>query len=107
MAGKRCYVRSTEEILHELIAAERDQEKGSPLVNAVESSYRIHLFWDDADKLKPTEFNAEALFSLIDKIYKHDHGLTVTSNKDLVGIQDVLRREVVRRIDDICHVVEV
>jgi DNA replication protein DnaC len=105
--GRRCLVRTTKEILDELMQAEIDRDKGSALLNALSSSCQIHVFWDDCDKLKPTDFKEEALFNLIDTIYRGAHSLTMTSNCDLVELQKKLTPAMVRRIDDICTVVRV
>ncbi len=104
-AGRRCFVRTTKEMLNELTGAELDKSPSS-LLEALEAPTQLHLFWDDADKLKPTEFKYEVLFNLIDTIYRHEHGLTVTSNLDLTKLQDVLTPAMVRRIDDICQVID-
>lgn len=101
-AGKRAFVRSTKQIIDELTDAELDRGF-SPLLEAVKGKARIHLLWDDADKLKPTEFKHEVLYDLVDKLYRHEHGLTVTSNLDLAALPAVLGEAMVRRIDDLCE----
>ena len=68
-----------------------------------------HLFWDDIDKLKPTDFKTEVLFELVDALYRRKHGLTVTANYSL---QDLVARErmhpaIVRRLDDMCRVIQI
>ena len=65
-----------------------------------------HLFWDDADKFKLTEFKAEAIYTLIDNLYRRQVGLTVTSNLSLNDLTDKVGPAVVRRIDDMCEVLE-
>ena len=70
-----------------------------------EESY--HLFIDDIDKFKPTEFKSEVLFGLIDTMYRRSMTLTVTSNMDIRTLvdQEKLNPGIIRRIDDMCLVV--
>ncbi len=89
-----------------MTAAELD-EGPSPPLGAPGSSRPLHLFWDDADKLKPTEFKYGVLFDLVDRIYRNEHSLTITSNLDIEKLEDVLTPAMVRRIDDICIDVEI
>jgi DNA replication protein DnaC len=68
-----------------------------------------HFFWDDIDKLKPTDFKTEVLFELVDALYRRKHGLTVTANYSL---KDLVERErmhpaIVRRLDDMCRVIQI
>jgi hypothetical protein len=68
-----------------------------------------HLFWDDIDKLKPTDFKSEVLFDLVDSLYRRRHGLTFTGNfylRDLVE-HERMHPAIVRRLDDMCKLVEV
>jgi hypothetical protein len=49
------------------------------------------------------------LFDLVDTLYRRKHGLTVTGNhslRDLVG-RERLHPALVRRLDDMCRVLEV
>lgn len=103
---RRALVYTTWEIINELTEAEI---KGTPstLRLAVDSDRPLHLFWDDADKMKPTEFKAEVLFDLIDRLYRNQHALTVTSNLDLEALQTVLSPAIVSRIDRTCEPVAV
>ena len=108
-AGKiRCHVRSTKELVEELRRMELVSEYVSPVMAAAYSGAPYHLFWDDIDKIKPTDFKTEVLFELVDAIYRHKHGLTVTGNYSL---GDLVERErmhpaIVRRLDDTCRVIE-
>ncbi len=110
MAGKtRCQVRTTRELIEELKRIELDSEFVSPVMTAAYSCAPYHLFWDDIDKLKPTDFKTEALFELVDALYRQKHGLTVTANYSL---QDLVERErmhpaIVRRLDDMCRVIQI
>lgn len=103
--GHRCIVRTGREVTQELTKMEYE---GTPsaLSAAAESSKRVHFFWDDIDKIKRTDFKEEILFDLIDRIYRHEHGLTATSNISLEQLQDILSPAMVRRIGDICQVVQ-
>jgi DNA replication protein DnaC len=109
LAGKtRCHVRTTRDLLEELRRAEFDDDFVSPVLAAASGSAPLHLFWDDIDKLKPTDFKTEVLFDLVDNLYRQKHGLTVTGNysmRDLVE-HERMHPAIVRRLDDMCRVVE-
>jgi len=103
-----CHVRTSRELVEELRRAEFDEEPGSPIMTAVTRREAFHLFWDDIDKLKLTDFKSEVLFDLVDSLYRHNHGLTVTSN---FSMRELMERErmppaIVRRLDDMCTAVE-
>jgi len=109
LAGKtRCQVRTTRDLVEELRRTEFDDDFVSPVLSAASGPDPFHLFWDDIDKLKPTDFKTEVLFDLVDSLYRRKHGLTVTSNYSLL---DLIERErmppaIVRRLDDMCRAVE-
>jgi DNA replication protein DnaC len=86
-----------------------DSEYVSLVIDRVKYSERFHLFLDDIDKFKVTEFKFEVLFDLLDTIWKRKLQLTVTSNYSLTDLieQERLHPAIVRRIDDICQAVEV
>jgi hypothetical protein len=80
-----------------------------PVIAAASRRAPYHLFWDDIDKLKLTDFKTEVLFDLVDGLSRQKHGLTVTGNHSM---RDLVKRErmhpaIVRRLDDICRVIEV
>jgi DNA replication protein DnaC len=105
----RCHVRTTRELVEELRRAEFDEDFVSPVLAAASKPAPYHLFWDDIDKLKVTDFKTEVLFDLVDSLYRQKHGLTVTGNysmRDLVE-QERMHPAIVRRLDDMCRVVEV
>ena len=108
-AGKIiCHVRTTRELLEEFRRSELDCEFVSPVMAAAHSCKPYHLFWDDIDKIKPTDFKAEVLFELVDALYRRKHGLTVTANyslQDLVA-RDRMHPAIVRRFDDMCKVIQ-
>ena len=110
LAGKiRCHVRTTRELVEELRRAEFDNGFVSPVITAASKPEHYHFFWDDVDKLKPTDFRTEVLFDLVDSLYRQNHGLTVTSN---YSMRDLVKRErlhpaIVRRLDDMCRIAEV
>jgi DNA replication protein DnaC len=109
-AGKiRCHVRTARELGEELKRVELDRDFVSPVMAAAHSCAPYHLFWDDIDKLKPTDFKTEVLFELVDALYRQKHGLTVTANYSL---RDLVERErihpsIVRRLDDMCRVIQI
>lgn len=92
------------DLLSELRRAELERDYVSLVMDRVHYAESFHLFIDDIDKFKVTDFKFEVLFDLIDTIYRRKLGLTVTSN---YGLRELVERErlhpaVVRRIDDIC-----
>ena len=104
-----CHVRTTRELVEELRRAEFDDSFVSPVLAASSKRAPYHLFWDDIDKLKITDFKTEVLFDLADSLYRQKHGLTVTGNYTM---RDLIERErmhpaIVRRLDDMCKVIEV
>ena len=103
---RNCILRTTHELVKELQEAEIDG-KFSEINAALHSDHPvIFLFWDDADKLKVTDYKQEILFSLVDRIYKHNEYLTITSNLNLFELQEKLSPAITRRIDDMCKVLE-
>ena len=106
LSGRRGFIRTTKQLIDELVDLELDKGN-SQILEAVGAAEPIHLFWDDIDKLKPTEFKHEVLYDLVDKIYRNSHKLTATSNIDITQLGTVLGEAMARRIDDICRVVRV
>lgn len=108
LAGQSCAWRSMGELLTELTAA-TTRDETSRVLQAARYSDSFHLFVDDVDKFKTTEFKHEALFDLADTLYKRKLGLTVTSNYGLRFLVETERVHpaIVRRIDDMCRAVEV
>ena len=104
----RCHVRTTRELVEELRRAEFDEDFVSPVIAAASRRAPYHLFWDDIDKLKLTEFKTEVLFDLVDSLYRQKHGLTVTGNysmRDLVE-HERMHPAIVRRLDDMCRALD-
>ena len=59
-AGKtRCHLRTTRELVVELRRAEFDDGFVSPVIMTASKADPYHFFWDDVDKLKPTDFKTE------------------------------------------------
>ena len=110
ISGKvRCHVRTTRELVEELRRAEFEDDFVSPVIAAASRRAPYHLFWDDIDKLKLTDFKTEVLFDVVDSLYRQKHGMTITGN---YSMRDLIERErmhpaIVRRLDDMCCVVEV
>jgi len=61
-----CHVRTTRELVEELRRAEFDEDFTSPVIAAASRREPYHLFWDDIDKLKLTDFKTEVLFDLVE-----------------------------------------
>jgi DNA replication protein DnaC len=108
LAGVPCNVRTSTELLSELQRMEFDPDFASPVFLRCRSGKRYHLFWDDVDKFKMTDFKSQGLFDLIDAIYRNGLSLTLTSNftlKELVDLEK-LHPAQIRRIDEICRLAE-
>ncbi len=103
-AGQSCVFQSITELIHELRRAEMDDSYFSLTLERVRHADDFHLFLDDIDKFKGTEFKSETLFDLFDTLYRRKLSLTITSNWDLRTLveNEKLDSAVVRRIDDIC-----
>jgi DNA replication protein DnaC len=98
-------VRSTKDLINELQMHELEKNQ-SEILNALKNGKELNLFWDDADKFKVTEYKLEILYDLIDRIYRDEQSLTLTTNNDLRELQEKLSPAIVRRIDDICTKIE-
>jgi len=104
-----CHVRATRELVEELRRAKFDKESILPVLAAAARPARYDLFWDDIEKLKLTDFKTEVLFDLVDSLYRQEHGLTVIGN---YSMRDPVEHEgmhpaIVRRLDDMCRIVDV
>ena len=97
--------RSVGELLSELRRCETDFDYFSIVRHRVRYADQFHLFVDDIDKFKATEFKFEILFDLFDTLYKRNLGVTVTSNYSMSQLanSDRLDPAIVRRIDDMCE----
>jgi DNA replication protein DnaC len=104
----RCHVRTTRGLVEELRRAEFDDDFVSPVLTAASKPEPYHLFWDDIDKLKPTDFKTEILFDLVDSLYRQKHGITVTGNFSMRNLIEYerLHPAIVRRLDNICRAME-
>lgn len=107
-SSQSCLWRSMGELLSELTAA-TVRDETSLVVQSVRHADSFHLFIDDLDKFKSTEFKHEVLFELFDLLYRRKLGVTVTSNYGLRFLVETERVHpaIVRRIDDMCEVVRV
>jgi hypothetical protein len=109
LAGVPCHARTSTQLLIELQRMEFNTDFCSPVLSQVRTGKRYHLFWDDADKFKMTDFKSQGLFDLVDTIYRNNLSLTLTSNFSLSELVDLekLHPSLIRRIDEICKVVRV
>ncbi len=109
LSGIPCSARTTVELWSEIQRMEFDQDFLSPVFAQVRTRGRYHLFWDDADKIKLTDFRAQALHELVDTIYRKCLNLTMSSNYSLKEPGDLERLppSVIRRIDGMCKVLEI
>ena len=74
------------------------------MIKAASRRDPCHLFWDDIDKLKLTDFKADVLFDLVDSLYNQKHGLTVTANYPMQDLAEHERMHpaIVYRPHDMC-----
>src|SRR5437879_4876167 len=75
-----CLFLTMSELLSELRKVELDPEYFCEVRHRVRYANGFHLFIDDIDKFRVTEFRFEAIFDLINGIYSRKLGLTVTTN---------------------------
>jgi len=106
---RSCLFFSMSELFLELRKAELDPGPDGYFCEVRERVHhgeRFHLFIDDLDKFRVTDFRFESLFDLVNSIYTRKLGLTVTTNQSL---REIRRRQLIdgailRRIEDICEV---
>jgi hypothetical protein len=102
-------MRTTRELVEELRRPEFDDDFVSPAIAAANRPIPYYLFLDDIDRLKPMDFKTEVPFDLVDTPYRRKQGLTITGNHSLRDLVDRerLHPAIVRRLDEMCRVVEV
>lgn len=107
--GHSCLFVTMQELIGELRRAELDHEYFCMARERVSTAEKFHLFIDDIDKFKVTDFKFEVLYELINTIYVRKLGLTVTSNWNFQQLveKERLHPAVTRRLDDICKAVRV
>jgi len=104
-----CLFLSMAELIADLSRADLDGDYFCLVRQRARHALGFHLFIDDIDKFKSTDYRTAALFDLFDTLYKRQLGLTVTSNyslSELASSQQV-HPAIVRRLDDMCRAVEV
>lgn len=106
---RSCLFLSMGELISELRRSEMDADYFCLVRQRARHSERFHLFVDDIDKFKVTDFKFEVLFDLFDTLYRRKLSLTVTSNYSLseLACAQMLHPSIVRRLDDICEAIEV
>jgi DNA replication protein DnaC len=106
---RSCLLFTMGELVAELMKADLDQDYFCEVRHRARYAAGFHLFVDDIDKFRPTEYNVAALFDLINTLYKRNLGLTVTSNYNLRALSErnMVHPAIVRRLDDMCKALEV
>ncbi len=108
VAGIKCAFRTSHALLEELRKEEMDEDFS--LLRDVESVHypRYHLFLDDIEKVRATDFRREAWFRTIDTLYRKSRQLSITSNWSLkeLGEKEILPPAAIRRLDDMATVIE-
>ena len=102
MNDAHCLIRTSSELMSELQTMALDEYYTAPALRLKEGQ---HLFWDDIDKFKVTEFKMESIFTLVNHLYLKQVGVTITSNRSLAELP--FPGAVIRRLDDICEQLEV
>ena len=96
--------------LYDHFLQERQSHGESPIMLSLKRRDPMHLFIDDIDKMNlvRTDFRKETIFTLIDSFYRNQFGLSMTTNKTLDQLrkEDLLDSAVVRRIEDMCSLME-
>lgn len=107
-AGESVAWRSMSELITEIQRAAVHDEL-SVVLDRVRYADSFHLFIDDIDKFKPTEFKAEALFDLFDTLYRRELRVTVTTNWNLSQLMEaeLLHPAIGRRLDSMCLAIRV
>lgn len=124
---KPCLLRTSKQLIDELKKAElsqayaRDAEQEvfrSQVMDAASNAETFHLFWDDCEKAAArTDFRTEAIFELVDTLYRRKLGVTITSNlpvfdKDAsdtkpIDLRYKLGNAVARRLNEMCTKIRV
>ncbi|HYR89328.1 MAG TPA: ATP-binding protein [Terriglobia bacterium] len=106
--GMRCEFLTTPDILLDLRQAKLDAQHHSVLHTVRDPSLAaFHLFWDDVEKFKVSDFSDEALFQLLRVMYDRGFSISLTSNFNFIQLEEKLDRAIVRRLDEMCqHVLE-
>ena len=113
LLGIPCHFRVSDELMDELQRETWDKGFVSPVMEAIRTKKRYHLFWDDIEKIKSSEYRDEQIFRLVNAIYNKELSLSVTSNLSIEELANLpqgkekVPQAVVRRIDDICRMVGV
>ena len=82
-----------------------------PIITAskIAESQGLHLFIDDIGKLKCSDYFCQEMFGIIDNIYKNNFKLSISSNyplNSLKGYYPASGDAIIRRIEDICEIIE-
>jgi DNA replication protein DnaC len=106
LAGEKVAIRTSRQLVKELQQAELEpREFRSEVLYAAHTADRFHLCWDDCEKVgTQSDFRQEAIFNLVDTMYRRQLSITITSNLDLEQLIQSGRMQsaVARRIDDMC-----
>ena len=92
--------RSTAELLAEVQEQEFQEDYVAPVF------CKFHLFWDDIHEFAHTEFRELAVYRVIDHYSRNQIPISITSNMGLKQLVGEIGAHVVRRIDDMCEVIE-
>lgn len=120
--GIPCAIRTSKQLVDELKKAELSQGLDaepyiSPVMDAAANYEKFHLFWDDCEKAAArTDFRQEAIFDLVDTLYRRKLDLTITSNLPIfdpnandakpTDLRFKLGNATVRRINDMCRKIQ-
>lgn len=73
---------------------------------AVRRGYKPRVFFEEIDKIKPSEFNINQLFRIFDAMYRHEGQIVLDSNMSAAQFEDTFGKGIARRVAEMCHVKE-
>jgi DNA replication protein DnaC len=116
LAGRKCLLRTAHNLAEELRRADITANEKDPDISEVMQLANLskdgHLFVDDFEKIRNTDFRMEMLWNLLDTITRRQLRLTVTSNLPMISqdgkpdLKGKLGSAIISRLDQICRRVE-
>lgn len=107
-SGQAVAWRSMWDLIRELQEADT-KDVTSMVIQNTRYSESFHLFVDDLDKFKASEYRDDTLYDVFDTIYRRRLSLTITTNYSLLVLAETgkLSQAIIRRIDETCKAVQV
>jgi hypothetical protein len=70
------------------------------------SGEKVHLFLEEIDKVELTKARRDTLFDVVNAVYEHEGQLVINTNLTKDEFQDMYGAEFVRRIKEVCTVID-